>query len=113
MFEVKIKNKNGSYRGGGNFKTLKEAQEFATKMQLKKDLIDGSPLFFQQPISEMIFDLKKDPDFIEKDINEKRRNEYPSIEECIEALLEEAEGNPEKLMLVMMKRTEVKLKYPK
>lgn len=26
--------------------------------------------------------------------------------------MEEAEGNPEKLMLVMMKRTEIKAKHP-
>ena len=46
-------------------------------------------------------------------IKEKRRNEYPTDLEVIEALIEEAEGRPEKLTEVMMKRNEIKLKYPK
>lgn len=43
---------------------------------------------------------------------EKRRFEYPSIEECVEALLEEFEGRPEKLLELSMKREEIKGKYP-
>lgn len=113
MFEVKIKNKDGSYRGGKKCDSKQEAIDFATAMKAKKDLVNGSPLFLQEPIEDMIIDLTKDPVWVEQDINNKRRNEYPTVEECIEALMEEAEGNPEKLMLAMMKRTEVKNKYKK
>lgn len=113
MFEVKVKNKDGKIHGSSKFKNKSDAIKYAQSIQGKVDINSGEKIFFQQPINDMIFDLKKDPSFIEKEITWKRKSEYPSIEECIEALLEEAEGNPEKLMLVMMKRDAVKQKYPK
>lgn len=113
MFEVKVKNKEGKIHGSSKFKNESDAIKYANMIQNKTDISSGEKIFLQQPINDMIFDLKKDPSFIEKEITWKRKNEYPGIEECIEALMEEAEGNPEKLMLVMMKRIEVKEKYPK
>ena len=43
----------------------------------------------------------------------KRKAEYPSHEEILEALMEDVEGRPEKLEEVKTKRAEVKAKYPK
>jgi hypothetical protein len=44
---------------------------------------------------------------------EKRRAEYPSELDVIEALIEDKEGRPAKLDAVKATRAEVKLKYPK
>lgn len=57
--------------------------------------------------------LSNDEEWKLKELQEKRRAEYPTELEVIEALIEEAEGKPEKLTEIMMKRNEVKLKYPK
>lgn len=58
-------------------------------------------------------DLKQDAAWVEKDIQKKRKSEYPQELEILEALLEEIEGRPEKLTEILMKRNDVKLKYPK
>lgn len=75
----------------------------------------GNPVMAILPaeFTSEIKDLSLDADYQYQKMVESRRLEYPSVYECIEALMEEAEGNPEKLMLVMMKRIEVKEKYPK
>lgn len=59
-----------------------------------------------------IEDLKLDPDWLLETARRKRLAEYPTIQECVEALLEEIEGRPEKITELMMKRAEIKEKYP-
>jgi len=60
-----------------------------------------------------LVDLKQDPSWVENNVKEKRKNEYPEINEVIEALLEVHEGRPEKLTEIMLKREAIKIKYPK
>lgn len=47
------------------------------------------------------------------DYAEKRQREYPSIDECVEALMENMEGRPEKLRLLQKRRAKVRKNYPK
>lgn len=47
------------------------------------------------------------------DYAELREREYPSIKDCVVALLENEEGRPEALTALMKKRAEIKTKYPK
>lgn len=61
----------------------------------------------------IIITPETDASWREEIVKSKRRAEYPTELEVIEALMEEAEGRPEKLTELMMKRNEVKLKYPK
>ena len=44
---------------------------------------------------------------------EKRRDEYPSLTEAVEAILETMEGNSEKIDALIIRRAEIKSKYPK
>lgn len=44
---------------------------------------------------------------------ELRRQEYPSLDEMLVALLEKEEGRPEVFNELMVKRTQIKNKYPK
>lgn len=51
-----------------------------------------------------------------KDANawlEGRLREYPSLQDIMEALVEDAEGRPEKLAEISAARAQVKIKYPK
>lgn len=48
-----------------------------------------------------------------KDYINNRRREYPSLDELIIALLEKEEGRPEALNAYMLKRAQIKNKYPK
>lgn len=56
--------------------------------------------------------LNDDSELVRIQNLEKRRMEYPPFDECVEALLEEFEGRPEKLLELMMRREDVKDKYP-
>ena len=87
--------------------TLEKANEWAQKMEIYLSKI-GIQYSKEGPV-----DLSLDPAWVEKDIQEKRRKEYPTETEVIEALLEEIEGRPEKLTELLMKREEIKIKYPK
>lgn len=42
-----------------------------------------------------------------------RRREYPTIEELTVALIEKEEGRPQALEELIIKRAEIKVKYPK
>lgn len=127
MFKVNISNASQNLAWSASFPSEAEAQAWLA-LQIGKphrlperEVPTGNRNENDEPIMETlpaeftfeIKDLSLDADYQYQKIVEARRLEYPSIHECIEALMEEAEGNPEKLMLVMMKRTEVKEKYPK
>lgn len=101
MFEVKIKNLQGEIGWQANFKTIEEAQLWASRQAQKP-----------QRAEVLIKDLEQDPEWVKKDIENKRKSEFPSLEEMIEALVEEAEGNPEKLTELLMVREEIRNKYP-
>ena len=67
----------------------------------------------QEFISEII-DLSKDEKWVEKDVQEKRKKEYPNETEVIEAIIEHLmEGKPQKLKEIQSKREAIKIKYPK
>ena len=60
-----------------------------------------------------LVDLKQDPEWVEKDIQQKREKEYPSINEVVEALIEAiAENKPQKLNQIQAQRQAIKNKYP-
>lgn len=57
-----------------------------------------------------VAELIKEP---KKSYKEKRLSEYPSYNEVAEALMEDAEGDSEKLDNLKAKRAAIKAKYPK
>jgi len=69
--------------------------------------------FLPKEYTTEIKDLSLDVEFMAAKINEKRKKEYPEINDVIEALLEVHEGRPEKLTEIMLKREAIKIKYPK
>ena len=85
------------------FEDQKIADKWIAKMRQDPDFTNIEP---------EIIDLSLDVNYMNKFIQGKRRDEYPDISEVIEALLEEAEDRPEKLINILMKRQEVKEKYP-
>jgi hypothetical protein len=59
-------------------------------------------------------DLRNDADWVDKNIKEKRKKEFPSVEDMVEALVEAvAENKPQKLNQLQTLRQAVKNKYPK
>jgi hypothetical protein len=61
-----------------------------------------------------IVDLDQDSSYQADLVRQKRAAEYPTIIECIEALLESlTENRPEKLEEIKTRRAAVKAKYPK
>lgn len=58
-------------------------------------------------------DLTNDPEYLLQKCLEERRKEYPSINECVEALMESEAGDKTKLDELKIKRENVKIKYPK
>lgn len=104
-FRVDIKDENGNFKWGFNFATYNEALEWASE-QIKK------PGRTVQPFEEIIKDLNQNPEWKIKSIQEKRKSEYPPELDIIEALLEDKEGRPGKLIEIMEKRIEIKNKYP-
>jgi hypothetical protein len=69
--------------------------------------------------SEEKWQAKLDADQAKKDAyalveyKDKRRREYPKVEDVIEAIFEFDEGRPEKYEAMQIKRAEIKKKYPK
>jgi len=127
MWKVSISNQSKNLLWEAKFASQELAQSWLNSQIGKphrlpeREVPTGDYNENNEPITEIlpaeftfeIKDLSLDADYQYQKMVESRRLEYPSVYECIEALMEEAEGNPEKLMLVMMKRIEVKEKYPK
>ena len=62
----------------------------------------------EKPTQEWLeTELKSQQDAYDNDISRKRKEEYPSIEECVHAILDDD------LVALQEKRTAVKTKYPK
>jgi len=102
MFKVNVSgNQNSSIIKSELFVDGVHAELWASEQR------EATGLFFE------VIDLKKDPSWVENDIKEKRKKEYPEINDVIEALLEVHEGRPEKLTEIMLKRAAIKIKYPK
>jgi LPS sulfotransferase NodH len=60
--------------------------------------------------------VKRDYDILVQPVSdyaEQRRSEYPSMNDVIEALVENMEGRPQKLNQIKEKRAYVRKKYPK
>jgi hypothetical protein len=132
MLKVNISNASKNLSWGGQFETELEAQQWLSKQigkpnrlperQVPKYDEKGEPALDEngEQIIEIvpaefvveIVDLSKDFEYTKKEIQEKRKNEYPDLYEVVEALLEELEGRPEKITELMMKRNEIKDKYP-
>lgn len=110
MFEVIITsaNTNKSWKGRNEndspFETLDKAQAWLDR-QINKNFLPSDYQF-------QIKDLSSDNEYQLKSTQEKRRKEYPTELEVIEALIEDKEGRPEKLQEVIQKRNAIKIKYP-
>lgn len=117
MFKV-ISKKNGKIFGEKLVETYEQALMVANYEQKRLKFQDqphsekNPYLRDRQEISEMIFDLSQDIEYQEKIRLENIKKESPSLDSMIEALIEEAEGNPEKLTEILMIREEIRLKYP-
>lgn len=59
-----------------------------------------------------ITDLKKNKQWINEQALKNRKKEYPPLEEMIEALFDDKEGDSTKLEEIKQKRALVKQKYP-
>jgi hypothetical protein len=78
-----------------------EKQRVLTKEKIKNRWVC-------QVKADYIISIYKDSDY-----KEKRRQEYPSWDEVMEAIVENMELRPEKLEVIKMRREQVKNKYPK
>lgn len=67
----------------------------------------------QPSISQEELDSKAEEHFRLNAYKEQRKKEYPPMEDLIVALMENAEGRPEMLEEVKLKRAKVKETYPK
>jgi len=123
MWKVTITNSsNGMVWGNENCANETEAQEWLARQIGKPDRLperiiknENGPITVipQEFISEII-DLSKDEKWVEKDVQEKRKKEYPNETEVIEAIIEHLmEGKPQKLKEIQSKREAIKIKYPK
>lgn len=86
-------------------------------LEIIQEEIDGeivdTKVRLRAQASYEIEDLSKNEEYVLSELKEKRRKEYPSVSEVIEALLESiTENRPEKLNAIIQKRQEVKTKYP-
>ncbi len=107
MFKVNISNSSKNLSWSAKFSTEVEANEW-----LQKQI--GKPHRLPVESSYEIINLSLDTEWVEKDIQGKRRKEYPSTEEIAEAVIEHLmEHRPQKLQELQSKREAVKLKYPK
>ena len=107
MFKVNISNSSKNLSWSAKFPTEVEANEW-----LQKQI--GKPHRLPVESAYEIINLSLDPEWVEKDIQEKRRKEYPGELEVIEALREAvAENRPQKLQEIQAKIEAIKIKYPK
>jgi len=101
MFEVKIKNLQGEIGWQANFKTIEEAQLWANKYTGKPGRAEI-----------LIKDLSQDPEWVKKDIELKRKSEFPTLEEKIDALILSKRGDDSKLIELIQKIEAIEIKYP-
>jgi len=113
MFKVTIQNSemisssNGQYGLWiGEFNTLEEANIWIDEAKLKKGKTPDVASYIG-PIDMML-----NENYVKEVTREKRRKEYPSELELLEAIMESFEGNEEKLQIAIAKRRAIKLKYP-
>lgn len=105
MFKVNISNSSKNLSWSAKFPTEVEANEW-----LQKQI--GKP--HRLPVESVyeIINLSLDPEWIEKDIQEKRKKESPSLEEKIDALIASSRGDNSKLIEVIQKIEALEIKYP-
>jgi hypothetical protein len=73
----------------------------------------GGVMHYKHPDEATYQIVDRNADILATRYIELRKKEYPDMLECIEALLENMEGRPEKLQEVLNKRSAVKALYPK
>lgn len=103
MFRVNIfKSINGEFIGRELFKDSTHASNWIIDEAVKTG-------FYYE-----IVDLENDSGWVEEDIKQKRKKEYPSVEEIAEAVMEHLmENKSQKLQELQTQREAIKLKYPK
>ena len=92
MFKVNISNSSKNLSWSAKFPTETEANEW-----LQKQI--GKPHRLPAELTYEVIDLSKDSVWVEKDIQEKRRKEYPGELEVIEALREAVGENIQQSMV--------------
>lgn len=114
MYHVKVwcpgllLEKNNSYGfSEDQFESLDRANEWVASEKIKFEKYNKGIV-----LSE-IENLKNNPEWVKKDKEEKIKAESPSLEECVEALIREAEGDSELLVNVLFRREAARIKYPK
>lgn len=96
-------------------KLLIEKEKLENIEKEKQELFNNLPEQ-EKEIVNIIPETKEnrtDDELLLDSIRLNRFKEYPSILECIEAIMENMEGRPEKLLMVQSKREFVRNKYPK
>jgi len=121
MFKVIITNPNSPRSPwGGKFETLQEANEWLSEQIGKTDRLPervikneaGEEVTLPAEFTSEIIDLSLDVEYVKDEVRAKRKKEYPSLEEMVEALLDDKEGKPQKLVKILKQRDDADKKYP-
>jgi len=104
MFKVSISNSTENKSWEAKFETLQEANEWLAKQIGKPNRLPervikneaGEEVTLPAEFTSEIIDLSLDVEYVKDEARAKRRKEYPSLEEMVEALLDDKEGKPQK-----------------
>jgi len=120
MFKVSILNSTENKSWEAKFETLQEANEWLAKQIGKPNRLPervikneaGEEVTLPAEFTSEIIDLSLDVEYVKDEARAKRRKEYPSLEEMVEALLDDKEGKPQKLVKILKQRDDADKKYP-
>lgn len=109
MFKVKIKNKLTSESVEKQLNTGREAQDFLYSIVGAPNSLGLHDDNYQFEISEIL-----SVEQLNEEVRQKRRIEYPQVEQVVESLVELIfENRPQKSNEIQAARIAVKNKYPK
>lgn len=132
MIKVEIENIVNGRRFGARFETMGLAEEWIENQVKKCSWGHPQRDIHEDEMSEIekqrVLTKKKGEDgkyicnvradyeisiYQDSVYKQKRRKEYPSFDEVIEAIIENMEMRPQKLEMIKHKRAQVRQKYPK
>ena len=120
MFKVSISNPTENKAWEAKFETQELAQEWLSKQIGKPNRLPervikneaGEEVTLPAEFTSEIVDLSLDVEYVKDEVRAKRKKEYPSLEEMVEALLDDKEGKPQKLVKILKQRDDADKKYP-
>ena len=120
MFKVSISNSTENKAWEAKFETELEANEWLSKQIGKPNRLPervikneaGEEVTLPAEFTSEIVDLSLDVEYVKDEVRAKRKKEYPSLEEMVEALLDDKEGKPQKLVKILKQRDDADKKYP-